>query len=234
MRAHSEEQDAHGPGPGPRVPGLSIVLPAFNEEANVEAMIESCLEVLPELADRYEVIVVDDGSADATSEVVAGWVERRYPEVRLLAHDVNRGYGAAIRSGLQQARYDLVFYTDADRQFDVSELNYFLPLMQDHDMVIGFRVYRYDSVLRSIVSWAYNQLVKVLFRVRVRDVDCAFKLLQPRSATSSPSRPATSSSTPRSSPAPAGGTSASPRRASATTRGWRVRRRSSRATSCGR
>jgi glycosyltransferase involved in cell wall biosynthesis len=160
------------------VSGLSIVLPAFNEESNIEAMVESCLEVLPELAHRYEVIVVDDGSVDATSEVVAGWVEQRHPDVRLLAHDGNRGYGAAIRSGLQHARYDLVFYTDADRQFDVAELRYFLPMMKDHDMVVGFRVYRYDSVLRSIVSWGYNQIVKVLFRVRVRDVDCSFKLMR--------------------------------------------------------
>ena len=155
-----------------------MVLPAYNEEANIGPMIEASLDVLSNLADDYEVIVVDDGSRDATATVAADWVERRHPAVRLLAHGTNRGYGAAIRSGLKHARTGLVFYTDADRQFDVAELTYFLPMVQDHDLVIGFRVYRYDSVLRSLVSWVYNRIVGVLFRVRVRDVDCAFKLMR--------------------------------------------------------
>jgi glycosyltransferase involved in cell wall biosynthesis len=159
-------------------PGLSIVLPAYNEEANIGPMIEACLEVLPKLTDDYEVIVVDDGSLDATSAAAEEWVERRYPEVRLLVHERNLGYGAAVRSGLQHAGKALVFYTDADRQFDVEELIYFLPMARDHDLVIGFRVYRYDSVLRSAASWVYNRLVSLLFRVRVRDVDCAFKLMR--------------------------------------------------------
>lgn len=155
-----------------------MVLPAYNEEANVGPVIESALDVLPGLADQYEVIVVDDGSRDATSTVAEDWVERSYPAVRLLVHHSNRGYGAAIRSGLQHAGLDLVFYTDADRQFDISELEYFLPYLEHNDLVIGFRVYRYDTVLRSLVSWVYNRIVGVLFRVRVRDVDCSFKLLR--------------------------------------------------------
>jgi glycosyltransferase involved in cell wall biosynthesis len=159
-------------------PGLSVILPAYNEEANIGPMIEACLEALPKLTDDYEVIIVDDGSQDATSAAAEEWVGRRYPEVRLLAHERNVGYGAAIRTGLQHAWKPLIFYTDADRQFDVEELMYFLPMARDHDLVIGFRVYRYDSVLRSAASWVYNRLVSVLFRVRVRDVDCAFKLMR--------------------------------------------------------
>jgi glycosyltransferase involved in cell wall biosynthesis len=155
-----------------------VVLPAYNEEANIGTMIESSLEVLPTLADDYEVIVVDDGSRDGTSAVAEEWMGRSYPSVRLLVHERNLGYGAAIRTGLQHARKGLVFYTDADRQFDVAELTYFLPMAQDHDLVIGFRVYRYDALLRSMISWVYNQIVGVLFRVRVRDVDCAFKLMR--------------------------------------------------------
>ena len=155
-----------------------MVLPAYNEEANVGPAIESALEVLPSLADRYEVIVVDDGSIDVTATVAEDWVERHHPAVRLLVHDTNRGYGAAIRTGLQHAGLDLVFYTDADRQFDIGELAYFLPLLEHNDLIIGFRVYRYDSVLRSMISWVYNRIVGVLFRVRVRDVDCSFKLLR--------------------------------------------------------
>lgn len=158
--------------------GLSVVLPALNEGENIGPMIESCVSALSGLVSDFEVIVVDDGSADQTGAVAADWVDRLHPSVRLLAHDRNLGYGAAIRSGLQHASKPLIFYTDSDRQFDVTELAYFLPLVEDYDLVIGFRVYRYDSAIRSIVSWVYNRIVAVLFRVRVKDVDCAFKLMR--------------------------------------------------------
>jgi dolichol-phosphate mannosyltransferase len=161
-----------------RVRSLSVVLPAHNEEANIGPVVDSALEVLPHLADEYEVLVVDDGSTDATNSVARDLVDRHHPSVRLLAHRGNRGYGVAIRTGFQHSRGDLIFYTDADRQFDISELVYFLPLAHSHDLVIGFRVYRYDTVMRSLISWAYNRIVGVLFRVGVRDVDCAFKLLR--------------------------------------------------------
>ncbi len=157
--------------------GLSIVLPALNEEENIGPMIESCLTAANDLVGDYEVIVVDDGSSDGTSAAVTEWMERD-PAVRLLVHERNLGYGAAIRTGFQAARKSLVFYTDADRQFDVAELTYFLPMIEDNDLVIGFRVYRYDAAFRSMISWGYNRLVAVLFRVRVRDVDCAFKLMR--------------------------------------------------------
>jgi len=160
-----------------RVSGLTVVLPAYNEELNVGPMVEACLTVLPHLADEYEVIVVDDGSSDGTAAVAKELVDR-HPDVRLLVHDRNRGYGAALRTGFQHATKDLVFYTDSDRQFDVAELAFFLPMMAANDLVIGFRVYRYDRFFRTFVSWGYNRLVGVLFRVRVRDVDCAFKLMR--------------------------------------------------------
>ncbi|UGS37862.1 glycosyltransferase family 2 protein [Capillimicrobium parvum] len=160
-------------------PALSVVLPAYNEEANIEPVVRRALEVLPDLVDDFEVLVVDDGSRDATVErALAAARGARDGRVRVLRHEVNQGYGAAIRSGFRHARGALVFYTDADNQFDLAELEWFLPMMADHDMVIGFRVYRYDTVLRSIVSWCYNRLVGVLFRVHVRDVDCAYKLLR--------------------------------------------------------
>jgi glycosyltransferase involved in cell wall biosynthesis len=161
-----------------RVPGLSIVLPAYNERDNVVPVVEQALEVLPRLAHEFEVVLVDDGSSDDTAAVAAELVHEHHPRVRLLRHRENLGYGAAIRTGFEHASYDLVFYTDSDRQFDIAEVEYFLPMMAHHDVVIGFRVYRYDSFLRSIVSWVYNCIVRVLFRVRVRDVDCAFKLFR--------------------------------------------------------
>ncbi len=98
--------------------------------------------------------------------------------MRLAEHERNRGYGAAIRTGFGQARGELLFYTDSDNQFDLSDLEHFMPLIREYDAVVGFRVYRYDSVVRSMLSWIYNLIVRILFRVRVRDVDCAFKLFR--------------------------------------------------------
>ncbi len=140
-------------------------------------VIESALDVLPSVADEFEVILVDDGSADQTAEVGAELVVEHYPRVRLLRHEQNRGYGAALRTGFHHARFEFLFYTDADRQFDLSELPYFVRPAEPFDLVIGFRIYRYDTVLRSILSWIYNRLIGLLFRVRVRDVDCAYKLI---------------------------------------------------------
>lgn len=157
---------------------MSVVLPAFNEESNIEPAVARAVEVLEPLTREFEVIVVDDGSVDGTKDAVARMVEREHPRVRLLIHAANRGYGAALRTGFGHARYPLVFYTDSDLQFDVAEIEHFLPLADAYDVVVGFRVYRYDSVTRSLLSWTYNRIVRVLFRVRVRDVDCAFKLFR--------------------------------------------------------
>lgn len=171
---------------------LSIILPAYNEAENVETAVERSLAALDDLGkqagrDRRrgdlghqngEVIVVDDGSTDGTVEVVRRLVDGHHPRVRLLRHPRNLGYGAALRTGFEHSGGELVFYTDADNQFDPGELAWFLPFIEQNDVVVGFRVYRYDTVKRSLLSWLYNQLVRVLFRVRVRDVDCSFKLFR--------------------------------------------------------
>lgn len=157
---------------------LSVVLPAFNEGDNIGPSIDRALQVLPELATEWEVIVVDDGSTDRTRDIAAEYAAERHPAVRLLVHERNLGYGAALRSGFSRARHEYVFYTDADLQFDIGELEFALPMMREHDVVVGFRVYRYDSPLRVVVSWIYNRLVRLLFRVKVRDVDCAFKVFR--------------------------------------------------------
>ena len=160
------------------LPRISIVLPAYNERENLPTMIERAEQIMPRLVDDYEVILVDDGSRDGTREVATELMEENYPTVRVAVHDQNRGYGAAIRTGFAHAQGDLVFYTDSDNQFDLGDLEHFLPLMDEWDLIVGFRVYRYDTVMRSMLSWVYNRIVRVLFRVRVRDVDCAFKLFR--------------------------------------------------------
>ncbi|MBM4428743.1 MAG: glycosyltransferase family 2 protein [Chloroflexi bacterium] len=156
---------------------ISVVLPAYNEEENIETAVRRALAVLASLSPIYEVIVVDDGSVDQTG-AIADTLARENDHVRAIHHKPNQGYGAALRTGFTHARYDLVFYTDSDNQFDIAELKYFLPLMDTHDLAVGFRVYRYDSVIRCFLSWVYNRLVSLLFRVRVRDVDCSFKLFR--------------------------------------------------------
>lgn len=159
-------------------PTLAAILPAYNEEPNIRPLVEHALEVLPTLVDDFEVIVVDDGSTDGTADVLRELLAEHHPRLRVITHDENAGFGAAIRTGFVSARSQLVFYTDADRQFDVAELEWFMPLVAQYDVVVGFRVYRYDTVLRCILSWFYNRLVGILFRVRVRDVDCSFKLFR--------------------------------------------------------
>ena len=158
--------------------GLTVVVPAWNEEKRLAVTVEEVVAAARRHLADFEVIVVDDGSTDGTREIVEDLMATHGPRVRLAVHPVNRGYGAALRTGVSLTRYDLVFYTDADNQFDPGDLKHFLPLIDEYDLVVGFRVYRYDTMLRSVLSWIYNKLVSVLFRVRVRDVDCAFKLFR--------------------------------------------------------
>lgn len=157
---------------------ISVVLPAYNEEANIERQVRAVAAVLDELKfDDYEILVVDDGSRDRTSAIVQE-LGGELAKLKLLRHEKNRGYAQALRTGFTTARMPLVFYTDADNQFDVRELKNLLPAIDDYDIVSGFRIYRFDPLTRLILSWGYNLLVRVLFRIRIRDVDCAFKLFR--------------------------------------------------------
>ena len=155
------------------------MLPAFNEEACIEKAVHDALAHLEAVHPSSEILVVDDGSSDRTAELVEA-IARDHPRVVLLRHGANRGYGAAIWNGFRSARGELLFFTDSDSQFDIREIDSLIEAAEreDADAVFGFRVYRYDSVLRCVLSWVYNRLVRVLFRVRVRDVDCAFKLFR--------------------------------------------------------
>jgi dolichol-phosphate mannosyltransferase len=156
---------------------LSIVLPAFNEIESLPDTLLQCDAVAHATPELIEVIVVDDGSSDTSTEFLHG-AQMTRPWLRVLRHESNRGYGAALKSGFLAARGALVFYTDSDNQFDLLEIRDALSLMDQADMVIGFRVYRFDPLARLIISWFYNRFVRLLFRVRVRDVDCSFKLMR--------------------------------------------------------
>jgi glycosyltransferase involved in cell wall biosynthesis len=156
---------------------VSIVLPAHNEEENIIPAVDGARATVESLTPAWELVVVDDGSSDETAHLVEE-MAREESRIRLIRLTQNRGYGSALREGFAAARGDVIFYTDSDRQFDLTELRFFLPCVEMADVVVGFRVYRYDSVLRCLLSWGYNRLVNLLFRVRVRDVDCSFKLFR--------------------------------------------------------
>lgn len=173
----SERPDlALAPAP-PVLPGLSIVLPCFNEEENVAAMADDACVAASRVADVYEVLVVDDGSSDQTLSIARA-VAARAPEVRVVAHASNRGYGGAVRSGFAAARMPWVFLTDADRQFDLGQLDAFIPSAGNYDAIVGRRVHRADPLARRAAARAWNLLVGKLFDLPIRDVDCAFKLVR--------------------------------------------------------
>ena len=157
--------------------GVSIVLPCHNEEANVAAAVRMACRAAALNAHAYEVIVVDDGSRDGTL-AVATRLAAGDAHVRVLRHPRNRGYGAALRTGIAAARQPWVLLTDADLQFDLAELERFLPLAGEHDVIAGYRLQRQDPRRRRLAAAAWNRLVDQAIGVRVRDVDCAFKLIR--------------------------------------------------------
>jgi glycosyltransferase involved in cell wall biosynthesis len=156
---------------------LSIVLPCFNEEPNVVNAVAEAKRAGERFAFMYEVIVVDDGSADATREV-AERLAAADTHVRVVAHDVNRGYGAAVRSGIGASRGDWILLTDGDLQFDLGELGAFVPLTATSDLVAGYRIDRADPIARRLAAHAWNRLMRRSFGIGVRDVDCAFKVMR--------------------------------------------------------
>jgi glycosyltransferase involved in cell wall biosynthesis len=154
---------------------VSFVLPAYNEAANITEAIESSVAIASRHCSEFEVIVVDDGSTDRTARLVEESA-RRHPQVRLISHATNLGYGQALRSGFSEATRDFVFYTDSDNQFDMGELPLLLAWADMADVVAGYRRVRQDPAMRRANAWCWNRLVRALFYVPVRDVDCAFKL----------------------------------------------------------
>lgn len=159
--------------------GLSVVIPALDEEESIPGLLAEAGSYLQALSLPYEILVVDDGSRDGTRRAVAESVLAD-SAIRMICHDQNRGYGASLRHGFEEARYDLLFFTDGDGQFDFRDLPAFLAEAErpDVDLVIGFRHPRSEGYLRRLVSQGYGWLVEACLGIRVRDVNCAFKLIK--------------------------------------------------------
>jgi len=164
-------------GGGKPIPELSAVMPAYNEEEILPLAIGEAVEALEAQCDRWELIVVDDGSTDRTPEIIAGWHERD-PRVRAVTQRPNQGYTKALIRGFSEARYEAIFYTDADAQFDLAEISKLYPLLAEHHMVAGYRVNRQDPWIRLLTSATFNRLQSLVLGVRMRDVNCAFKLFR--------------------------------------------------------
>lgn len=156
--------------------GLSVVLPAYNEEAVIAQTVAACEETLAHLAPDYEIVVVDDGSHDRTGQI-ADELAAANPHVRVVHNRQNRGYGGALIAGFDAASKELAFFMDADGQFDIRDIaKLIVQREQGHRVVLGYREHRQDPFIRLVNAWGWNLLVSLLFGLRVRDVDCAFKL----------------------------------------------------------
>ena len=158
--------------------GLSIFFPAYNDSGTIASLVIIALRTARKLTPDHEVIVVNDGSADGTGDILEE-LASIYPQVRIVTHDKNRGYGGALRTGFASATRELVFYTDGDAQYDPAEMEaLWRRFDQDVDLVNGYKISRSDPLHRIVIGRVYHHLVKTLFRLTVRDVDCDFRMMR--------------------------------------------------------
>ncbi|MCI0396266.1 MAG: glycosyltransferase family 2 protein [Chloroflexi bacterium] len=158
---------------------ISAFFPAYNDAGTIASMVVTTLLTLREVSDDYEVVVINDGSRDHTPQVLDE-LARVYPgKVRIIHHPKNRGYGGALRSGFASATREWIFYTDGDAQYDPRELKNLVALVNDHiDFVNGWKIERNDPLHRIVIGRIYQYVIKILFRLKLKDVDCDFRLMR--------------------------------------------------------
>ncbi|WP_345325723.1 glycosyltransferase family 2 protein [Candidatus Villigracilis proximus] len=160
-----------------KISSISAVFPAFNDGGTIASMVAAASIALHQVTEDFEIIVVNDGSLDYTSTMLAE-ISTRYPELRVITHPSNQGYGAALRTGFSAATKDWVFYTDGDSQYNPLELVNLVDALHDGvDAVNGYKLSRNDSLIRILIGRAYHYFVKFLFHLHIRDVDCDFRLI---------------------------------------------------------
>ena len=158
--------------------GISAFFPALNEQDHVQKLTENLLGVLSSDSNPYQVIIIDDGSTDRTGRIADELSASNNGKVGVIHNSESRGYGTALRTGFEAAYYDLIFYTDGDNQFDMDDLYRVLPLIEDADIVVGYRENRQDPKHRIWLSRCYNLMIRILFKVNLKDIDCSFKLFR--------------------------------------------------------
>jgi glycosyltransferase involved in cell wall biosynthesis len=164
--------------PADKPAGLSVFFPAYNDSGTIASMVIRAVQAASELTPDYEIIVVNDGSADATPQIVDE-LARTYPRLRVVHHARNRGYGGALQTGFRSATKELIFYTDGDAQYDPAEIAVLWAKMtSDADLVNGYKISRSDPLHRIVIGRVYHHIVKTMFGLSVRDVDCDFRLMR--------------------------------------------------------
>ncbi len=153
-------------------------MPAHNETENLRWLLPHVNDVLPGLAERFNVVIVDDGSSDGTGPLAISLARELGMELKVIRHDRKFGYGAAVGDGLRAADLEFTAFTDADGQLDVADLSLLIPHLKDADLVGGWRLSREDPAFRSLISGAFNRLVLMTLRIRVKDVNCALKIMR--------------------------------------------------------
>ncbi len=160
-----------------QLPSLSVFFPCYNEEKNIPIFVADALTVLPTISKKFEIIIVNDGSNDHTKKI-AQRLAKKHPELKIVHHEKNKGYGASLLSGFKAAQYEWVFFTDGDLQFALGQLALLVKHTPKYQVVIGYRKRRADGFVRSRNAWLYKKFIDLLFRLHVKDIDCAFKLLK--------------------------------------------------------
>jgi glycosyltransferase involved in cell wall biosynthesis len=160
-----------------KVSSLTVFFPFWNEEENIEQVVTTAIPIAQEAAEKWEILMIDDGSTDKTREI-AEELEKKLPNVRLISHHINRGYGAALKTGFEQATYEYIVFTDDDLQFDFREVTKLLDKIDTADIVIGYRKKRDDAFFRHILMLLHRAWSFIFFGVFVRDIDCGFKLFR--------------------------------------------------------
>jgi len=160
-----------------KLDGLSLFFPAYNEEGNIKNTVEKAIPVLKNVASKYELLIVDDGSKDKTGKI-ADKLAEEYSFIRVVHRHPNQGYGAALKSGFYNSKQEWIVFTDSDGQFDFSEVTRLIEKSGEADIVAGYRINRQDPLMRKIFGFGWTFLSRLLLDVGVRDVDCAFKLVK--------------------------------------------------------
>src|SRR3989338_7534079 len=154
---------------------ISAIFPAYNEESNLETLITNADNALKKYFTIYEIIVVDDGSKDNSENVLKN-LQKKYSCLKIIKNEKNLGYGASLKKGLCAAQYELIFFSDADNQFDLNDIGLLLSKIDGNDAIFGFRKNRKDGIYRKINAWIWNALNFIFYKIEIKDIDCAFKL----------------------------------------------------------
>jgi len=160
------------------LPSLSLVFPAYNDARSLPILLKKLVTILPKITPHFEIIIVDDASNDNTFAVLKE-IQKRVPHLKIIAHKENQGYGGALMTGFKAAKKQYIFYTDSDGQYDVTELLSLVEAMKNRvDIVTGYKKKRADAINRKIIGACYNQAVRLLFGLKIKDTDCDFRLFK--------------------------------------------------------